>query len=100
LLALTVSGTTAIAVAALYVGYHLLENYLIAPKVYGDHLCLSDVAVLLAFAVGAQLGGVIGALVALPIAAAYPAVERIWLTPYLSDDVAEEHARVSQEADH
>ena len=40
---------------------------------------LSNVAVILAFAVGAALAGVIGALIALPLAAAYPAIERIWL---------------------
>ena len=33
--------------------------------------------VILAFAVGAELGGVIGALIALPFAAIYPAIEDI-----------------------
>jgi predicted PurR-regulated permease PerM len=48
----------------------------IAPKVYGHELRLSDLAVIGAFAVGAELGGVVGALVALPLAAIYPAVEQ------------------------
>ena len=69
LLALTVSAGTAIAVAAVYIGYHLAENYFIGPRVYGGQLRLSNLAVLLAFAVGAELGGVVGALLALPVAA-------------------------------
>ena len=77
LLALTVSGGTAFAVTAVYVGYHLAENYFIGPRVYGGQLRLSNLAVLLAFAVGAELGGIVGALLALPVAAMYPVVEEI-----------------------
>jgi predicted PurR-regulated permease PerM len=94
LLALTKSTTTALVVIALYITYHFVENYFIAPKVYGNRLKLSDVAVLVAFAVGAQLAGVIGALIALPIAAAYPAVERLWLAPYLARGAVKEHDRI------
>jgi predicted PurR-regulated permease PerM len=42
------------------------------PRVYGNRLRLSKLAVLLAFAVGAQLAGVVGALLELPLAALYP----------------------------
>lgn len=94
LLALTKSTTTALVVVALYVAYHFVENYFIAPKIYGNRLKLSDVAVLIAFAAGAQLAGVIGALIALPIAAAYPAVERLWLQPYLARGTVREHERI------
>ncbi len=73
LLALTVSTATAFTVAAIYVGYHMVENYLIGPKVYGGRLRLSSLAVLLAFAAGAELFGIVGALLALPVAAMYPA---------------------------
>jgi len=97
LLAMTVSATTALTVVGLYVGYHLVENYFIAPKVYGGRLKLSDVAVLLAFAAGAQLAGIVGALIALPIAGAYPAVERLWLRPHLPRETVGEHARIEGE---
>jgi len=90
-LAFTVSGRTALVVALLYIAYHTAENYLIAPYVYGDRLKLSNVAVILAFAVGAELAGVIGALIALPLAAAYPAIERIWLRDQLGDKTVREH---------
>ena len=96
-MALTVSPSTALIVAALYVAYHLVENYLISPWAYGERLKLSNVAVILAFAVGGELAGVIGALIALPIAAAYPAIERIWLREKLPADTVREHQQLKAE---
>jgi predicted PurR-regulated permease PerM len=93
-LALAVSPAVALSVLVLYVCYHGAENYLIGPWVYGDRLRLSNVAVVMAFAVGATLAGVIGALIALPIAAAYPAIERIWLAERLGSRVVQEHAAI------
>ena len=61
---------------------------------YGYHLKLSRVAVLLGLATGAALGGIIGALLALPVVAAYPIVERIWLRESLGKTVLSEHARL------
>jgi predicted PurR-regulated permease PerM len=90
-MALTVSSSTALIVGALYVTYHMVENYLISPWAYGDRLKLSNVAVILAFAIGAELAGVIGALIALPVAAAYPAIERIWLRQQLPAETVREH---------
>ena len=98
LLALTVSPGTAVAVAGVYVAYHLVENYWIGPLVYGGQLRLSNLAVLLAFAVGAELGGIVGALLALPVAAMYPVVEDIWLGKYLGRHAVETHKRLEREA--
>lgn len=75
--------------------YHAIENYLIAPLVYGDRLRLSTVSFVLAFAVEAELADVVGAVVALPIAAAYPAIERSWLTNRLGDEVIAEPAALA-----
>jgi predicted PurR-regulated permease PerM len=94
LLALTVSMTTAIVTAFVYIGYHMAENYYIGPRVYGGKLRLSNLAVLLAFAVGAELFGIIGALLALPVAAMYPCVEDVWLREYLGRDAVETHRRI------
>jgi predicted PurR-regulated permease PerM len=99
LVALTVSPGTAVAVVGLYVLCHVIENYAIVPKVYGHHLKLSGVAVLLGLAIGAELGGIIGALLALPVVAAYPIVERIWLRESLGKDVLAEHARLESEGE-
>ncbi|HEX4346074.1 MAG TPA: AI-2E family transporter [Vicinamibacterales bacterium] len=94
-LALTVSPGTALAVAGVYLAYHLAENYYIGPLVYGNRLKLSNVVVVLAFAVGAEIAGVVGALVALPIAAVYPAIERIWLRAQLGSDVVKDHKKIA-----
>jgi predicted PurR-regulated permease PerM len=97
LLALTVSNGATLTVVVLYAFYHTLENYFLAPYVYGDRLRLSNVVIVLAFAAGAALGGVVGAVVALPIAAAYPAIERIWLRDKLGDKVVDEHATIERQ---
>lgn len=97
LLALTVSTSTAIVVLFIYIGYHMTENYFIGPKVYGGQLRLSNLAVLLAFAVGAELFGIIGALLALPVAAMYPCVEDVWLREYLGRDAVEAHRRIERQ---
>jgi predicted PurR-regulated permease PerM len=100
LLALTVSPAVAAAVAAFFVAYNLVEAYYIQPKVYGRAMRLSDLAVIGAFLVGAELGGVLGALVALPIAATYPVVERVWLRDSARGDVAQAHARIEAQPEH
>ncbi len=50
--------------------YQQVENHLIQPLVYGRMVLLPPFAVLLAVLVGAQLGGVVGALGAIPVASA------------------------------
>ena len=95
LLAATVSMTTLIGVVGFYILFNAVESYFINPRVYGHQLNLSKLAVLIAVAVGGQLGGVMGALLALPICAIYPTVERIWLKDALSSDTVERHQRLS-----
>jgi predicted PurR-regulated permease PerM len=100
LLAALVSPAVAITVAVFYVFYNTIENYYITPKVYGHELQLSDLAVVAAFLVGAELGGVLGALVALPIAAVYPFVENAWLARAGNRQLAEEHREIESEPEH
>jgi len=94
LMGLTVSPQTALIIVGGYIGYHLLEAYFLVPKVYGNKLHLSTLAVILAFTAGGMLVGVVGAIAALPLVAAYPALERLWLSPTLEPEVVEEHARI------
>jgi len=91
LLALSVSLPTSLAVLGLYVVYHGIENYLLVPRVYGKSLRVSALSVLLGLLAGMLLGGVPGAIVALPIVASYPIVERIWLADYLGQRVVRKH---------
>jgi predicted PurR-regulated permease PerM len=97
-MAATKSGALALAMIPIYGAYHFIENYFIGPRIYGGRLQLSNVAVLVAFAIGAELGGVVGALLAMPIAATYPTIEKLWLRDQLGDDVVAEHEAVRRQA--
>lgn len=95
-LAATVSMNVLILVIAFYLVFNVVESYFITPKIFGYELDMSDLAVLIAVIVGAQLGGVMGALLALPVAAIYPTIERIWLRERLSPDTVEKHKLVAR----
>ena len=99
LLALTVSPLAAGAVLVFYLLYHVLENTVIIPRVYGKRLRLSTIAVLIAIVVGGQLYGILGAILILPFVAAYPIIERIWLHEYLSDEVITDHSALEKAAE-
>jgi predicted PurR-regulated permease PerM len=96
LLALTISPTKALLVIAAVGFYHLLENYLIIPRVYGKSMRLSTLAVLLGVTVGGVLQGVMGAVLILPFVAAYPIVERIWLREQLPEDTNAIHQAIEE----
>lgn len=100
LLALTVSAATAAIVAGFYLAYNAVENYYIQPRVYGHEMRLSSLAVLAAFAVGAELAGVVGALIALPIAATYPAFENEWLKGRLDPQSVDDHRLIEKTEEH
>ncbi|MDE2483211.1 MAG: AI-2E family transporter [bacterium] len=55
-------------VAGLFVGIYEIEGHLIAPTIVGSQVKLSPLMVLLAILIGAELGGVLGMLLAVPIA--------------------------------
>ncbi|WP_157684728.1 AI-2E family transporter [Bdellovibrio bacteriovorus] len=97
--ALIVSPQTLATVAFFYGLYHLFEGYILLPKIYSQHLRLSGFIVLLSIVVGMTLMGVLGAIALLPIAAAYPVIERIWLAPYLRKAVIPTHSRMDSEND-
>lgn len=61
---------TAIGVAIMYFVVQQIENNFIVPKVMGKSTGLNPIVVILSILVGARLGGVIGALLAVPIATA------------------------------
>jgi predicted PurR-regulated permease PerM len=59
-----------VVVVIFFVGYQQIENYLISPRVQKKAVSLSAAAVLLAGLIGATVLGLIGALMAIPVAAA------------------------------
>jgi predicted PurR-regulated permease PerM len=99
LMALTVSPVAAGLTLLVYVLYHVLETYVIVPRIYGRRLQLSTLAVLLALVVGGTLQGILGAILILPLVAAYPIIERIWLHEYLSHEVIRDHAALERAAE-
>src|SRR5215216_1231263 len=62
---------TTVLVAAFFVAYQQLENYLIAPRVLKTTVELGAAAVLIAGLIGATVLGLVGALMAIPVAAAF-----------------------------
>ncbi len=68
-LALTKSPLTVLWVLILFVAANQIENAIISPKLIGDRVGLHPLVVILAVFVGADLMGIIGMLVAIPIAA-------------------------------
>jgi predicted PurR-regulated permease PerM len=70
LVALTVSLPVAVATLAFYIGYRLAEDYLIVPRVMGRTVQVPAIVSLVAVLIGGVLLGIVGALVAIPIAAA------------------------------
>lgn len=70
------STTSGIVVLIFFVVYQQFENHVLQPVVYGKAVRLSPLAVLVAVLIGAELAGVIGALGAIPAAAAIQVVLR------------------------
>ncbi len=89
--ALTVSLESALIVGFAYGIYHLFESYVLVPLVYGKRMRLSGVSVLLALIVGNAFGGIVGAIVILPVVASYPIIEKIWLKKKLGTEVVSKH---------
>ncbi len=70
LVALTVSLPIAVATLGFYIAYRLAEDYLIVPRIMGKTVEVPAVVTVVAVLVGGALMGIIGALVAIPAAAA------------------------------
>jgi predicted PurR-regulated permease PerM len=83
--ALTVSAPIAIATLAFYLVFRLAEDYLLVPKIIGRAVKVPAVATLLAVLVGGALLGIVGALVAVPIAAAIQLCAQEILFPRLDE---------------
>ncbi|HEX5300213.1 MAG TPA: AI-2E family transporter [Streptosporangiaceae bacterium] len=70
LVALTVSLPVALATLGFYVFYRLAEDYLIVPRIQGRTVEIPALASLIAVLIGGVLLGIVGVLVAIPVAAA------------------------------
>jgi predicted PurR-regulated permease PerM len=70
LVSLTVSIPVAIATAVFYTVYKLAEDYLLIPRIIGRSVDVPATATLIAVLLGGTALGIVGALMAIPIAAA------------------------------
>jgi predicted PurR-regulated permease PerM len=66
----------AVIVAVFFIVYQQLENHVLQPLVYGRTVQLSPLTVLIAILIGAELAGVLGALVAIPVTGSLLAIGR------------------------
>lgn len=81
LVGLSVSVPVAIATAAFYIAYRFIEDYLLVPRVMRHAVHVSPLVTVLAVIVGGALLGIIGALVAIPVAAGIKLVVEQSLVP-------------------
>ncbi len=66
-------------VVVAFIAYQQFENHVLQPLVYGRTVQLSPLAVLCAVLIGAQLAGILGALLAIPVAGSLLAIVREFL---------------------
>jgi predicted PurR-regulated permease PerM len=76
MMALTQGTPVALIVLVGYILYHQVESHLLVPRIYSTTMSLSPSVIVIAILVGATLMGILGALLALPVAAAVPVVLR------------------------
>jgi predicted PurR-regulated permease PerM len=76
---LTASVPVGIAVLVALVVYQQIENHVLYPLVYSRTVELSPLAILVAVLIGASLGGILGALAAIPVAGTIQVLLRDWL---------------------
>lgn len=79
---LTVSPVAAIVVAACLLVYMQVEAYVLSPRVMSRAVSMPGVLVIVAALAGAALGGILGALVAVPVAAAGLLIIKRVVIPY------------------
>jgi len=85
---------TALIVVAVVIAVNQLEGDLLAPLVLGRAVRLHPLAILLALTAGTIVGGIVGALLAVPLAAVAWTVVREWNGPVAPEDVPRPHLPV------
>ncbi|HXO49791.1 MAG TPA: AI-2E family transporter [Mycobacterium sp.] len=84
--ALTVSIPVSIATVAFYIGFRLAEDYLLVPKIIGRAVKVPAGVTVVAVLIGGALLGIVGALVAIPVAAALQLLTQELLFPALDKE--------------
>jgi predicted PurR-regulated permease PerM len=74
--ALTVGVTSALVALGLLLAYHAAEGHALRPILYGRAVKLSPLAVLVAILLGTEIAGILGALIAIPVAGSIQVIIR------------------------
>ncbi len=88
LLAVTAGPVAVVAALALYLLVQQVENTLLVPKIQGDAIGLHAAAVIFAIIIGGALAGLLGAILALPLTAAFRDVVRYLFRRLTPDEPA------------
>ena len=81
--ALTVSIPVCLATIVFYIAFQMIEDYVLVPRIIGRAVHVPALTTVIAVLIGASLLGVVGALVAIPIAAALQLIVQEVLYPRL-----------------
>ncbi len=92
-------GPELIGALILLVVYQQVENYLIAPRVMNRAIDLNPATVIIALIIGASLAGLVGALLALPVAAMIKIVMFELIVPGRIESLRKESADVPRPSD-
>lgn len=74
------SATDAIIIIVAFQVYQLVENNFLSPRILGGRLNIPPVLTLTAIIMGGQILGIIGIILAIPLAGMLPVLDRIWFT--------------------
>ena len=91
-MAATTGTTEFVSALILLVVYQQIENYVLAPRIMNRAVDLSPPIVIVALLVGGTLAGIVGALLALPIAALIKILASEFLVRPRVETVREENA--------
>jgi predicted PurR-regulated permease PerM len=74
--ALTVSLTAGLVSLGLLLAYHMIEGHTLRPFLYGRAVELSPLVVIIAILLGTEIAGILGALIAIPVAGSIQVILR------------------------
>jgi predicted PurR-regulated permease PerM len=85
-----VSHSQWIWIAVLFALWRVLQDYLFCPRIMGHHLRIHPLAAIFAILVGAEVGGIVGVYLAIPVMAS---VRVIWQMCAAREPIAGENRR-------
>lgn len=99
LVALIVSPATALLVVLLYIVIQVVENNVLVPRLMSTNVGLNPLVVMVAIVAGASLGGIVGALFAIPVAGVIQGIaQHVWVPEPAAAESGDTDAAATKEA--